>query len=54
MPMTEPLTEWALNVSHPFLEYYDAQFLEIDTLQCPNGIASTVKQTQPGQPKERE
>ena len=52
--MTELLTEWAINISHPFLEYYDAQFLELDTLKYPTGVASTVVNVTPDPSDEHE
>ena len=42
LPMSEKLNAWAFNVSHPFLEYHDAEYLKIDTIKYPNGIASTL------------
>ena len=42
IPMTEPLTTWAMNISHPFLEYHDAKYLDVDTLKYYTGVVSTL------------
>jgi hypothetical protein len=41
IPMTEPLTTWAMNMSHPFLEYHDIKYLDVDTLKYSTGVVST-------------
>jgi hypothetical protein len=43
IPSSDKLNAWALNVSQPFLEYYDEAYLTIDTLKYPNGVASTLE-----------
>jgi hypothetical protein len=42
IPMTEPLTTWAMNISHPFLEYHDAKYLDVDTVKYSTGVARTI------------
>ena len=41
--MSQPLTTWAMNITHPFLEHRDVKYLDVDTLKYPNGVASTFK-----------
>ena len=41
LPMSEKLNAWAFNVSHPFLEYHDAEYLKID----PTFSSSVRRQT---------
>lgn len=46
IPMSEPLTTWAMNISQPSLEYHDVTYLDVSTLKYPTGVDSTVKNDQ--------
>jgi hypothetical protein len=54
IPMSEPLTNWALNFSQPFLEYHDIKYLDVDTMKNSTGVASTVQSDQTNNPNPKE
>jgi hypothetical protein len=53
IPMSEPLTTWAMNISQPFLEYHDLKYLDVDTMKHPTGVACKVKNDQTKTPNEQ-